>query len=83
MKLFLRSLIGFVLALLAILPFIFLGLSLYDAFPNIYGILALGTISILSLWIAYSIFKLIRKRGILKMLSYPYSSPDANNLKDK
>ncbi|MCL6220320.1 hypothetical protein [Zunongwangia pacifica] len=83
MKLFFRSLIGGILAILSILPFLFLGLSLYDAFPNIYGILALGAISILSLWIAYSIFKLIRKRGILKILSYPYSSPEADNLKDK
>ena len=80
MKLFLRSLIGFVLALLAILPFIFLGLSLYDAFPNIYGILALGIISVLSLWMAYGIFNLIRKKGLLKILSYPFTSQDMDNL---
>ena len=80
MQLFFRFLIGFLLALLAILPFIFFGLSLYDAFPNIYGILALGIISVLSLWMAYGIFNLIRKKGLLKILSYPFTSQDMDNL---
>ncbi|SFC92745.1 hypothetical protein SAMN04487907_11511 [Zunongwangia mangrovi] len=81
MKLFFRTIIGFMLAILAILPFIFLGLSLYDAFHNFYGIIAVGVISILSLWIAYGIFKLIKGQGILKILSYPYSSPEMDKLK--
>ncbi len=81
MKLFFRTIIGLILAILVILPFIFLGLSLYDAFPNFYGILALGMISILSLWIAYGIFKLIKGKGILKILSYPYASPDMDKIK--
>ena len=81
MKLFFSSLIRCILVLLAMMPFLFLGLSLYDAFSDMYGILALGIISILSLWMAYGIFKLIRNKSFLKILSDPFSSPDMGDLK--
>lgn len=74
-------LIGFIIGLAPLALATIIGLVTYASIPNTMGILILGFLIVLSLWLGISIFKKIQIVGPIEFMSAVHATPDLDNLK--
>ncbi len=71
---------GFILGLFVVAGVSIIGVAIYAALPNVIGIVILGLLLILSLWLGVKIFKQVQKVGSIEFLTAARASPDLDNL---
>jgi len=83
MKRFLIIICAIILGFTPILGIATICLFVYDALTNIKGIILCSILMLISLFLAYKIFKWVLLIGPLKAISHHTSSSDLDNLKSR
>jgi len=57
-----------------------IGISIYASFPNTTGIVIIGLLVVLSIWIGLNIFKSVQKVGPIEFMTAVHATPELDNL---
>lgn len=71
---------GFIFGLAPLAGAIIIGIAIYASFPNTAGIIILGLLGVLSIWLGLKIFKRVQIVGPIEFMTASHASPDLDNL---
>mgnify|MGYP000114160139 CR=1 FL=1 len=71
---------GFIFGLAPLAGASIIGIAIYASFPNTTGIIIIGLLGILSIWLGLKIFKRVQIVGPIEFMTAVHASPDLDNL---
>ena len=71
---------GFIFGLAPLAGASIIGFAIYASFPNTTGIIILGLLGVLSIWLGLKIFKRVQIVGPIEFMTAVHDSPDLDNL---
>ena len=71
---------GFIFGLAPLAGATIIGIAIYASLPNITGIIILGLLGIISIWLGLKIFKRVQIVGPIEFMTAVHASPDLDNL---
>ncbi|MFN5784806.1 MAG: hypothetical protein ACK457_02495 [Flavobacteriia bacterium] len=71
---------GFIFGLAPIAGATLIGIAIYASFPNTTGIIIIGILGILSIWLGLRIFRRVQIVGPIEFITAVHASPDLDNL---
>lgn len=80
MKTIINNITAFVLSLTQLLIFVIFGTLIYNELPNLLGIVICILLLLTSIWLAIILFKTIKNRGLLELITILTATPDMDNL---
>ncbi|TRZ42181.1 hypothetical protein [Robertkochia solimangrovi] len=71
---------GFIFGLAPLAGATIIGIAIYASLPNTIGIIILGLLGVLSIWLGLKIFKRVQIVGPIEFMTAVHASPDLDNL---
>lgn len=71
---------GIIIGLLPLIGALVVGLLIYNSTPNSMGIIIIGALGIVAVWLGYRIFKRIQIVGVVEFITAVHATPELDNL---